>query len=734
MTWRTASELAAMGLPGLPGSEFRMRQYLDRIGVPSRQRSGRCGGGGREFDTTALPEEARRVVLAASVQAVTLPGLIEDVPPTESFLPAPKPVAALVPAGRKPPTKADAACADARTQLVQHLVGAAMLIGITRAAAALSEQLKTGEADPALLAAAACANRRKRAVAGGVQISERTLFNWHKAYVEGGWWGLLPEASQARPLSEVPPDVAMVLKAYASAKGSARNLTEVAQKITRELGRDFDTWRRLYDQARRALPKLDRTQLIKARHTGGDRAARLPFRRRGTEHLAALDVGVIDGHGFKAKVRHPDHGQPFKPEVSLVLDAASRRITGWSASLSESVMAVGAALCHSAMTSGIHAVMYSDNGNGETAKELDCPLDGLYSRIGMHHPTGRPGNPQGRGIIERSWRTHMIRAARQFDTFQGADVDGPTLRKVELELQREQRAVNRARTTGDVVTLSNKVPTWQQFLDAVQQAIDDYNSKHRHRGLPKHTSGPKQGLHMTPNEAWAAMLKPELVTRPTAEEARLLFQPSKIAVARRGEVQFLTLRYFSEALMQVDGERVSVRYDIHDPRQVWIWTLDGRFVCEAQLDANRSDFFPKSVVEMAREKRVKGMVQRAQQRIDTAERELTPGLEGGQPAYLPAAAMVPTVDMPFPQRKAELVERVAEPAPAPAVAAPARRLFDSPSERYEWLMAHRADWAEADHAWLARYVASADYAQLSTYYADRGLAWEASASGFKTAG
>lgn len=724
--WRTAAELA--GLPGLPTSEYRTREWLDRIGVPSRPRAGRNGGGGREFDTAALPEQTRKALLAASVAAVALPGAIEAAPPAETFLPTPAPAQPPVPAHRRTPSKADAACADGRMQLVQHLIGAALIVGITRAAAALSEQLASGEVDPPLIAAAAVANRRKRAAAGGVRISPRTLFMWHKAHAEDGWWGLLPEASQARPVTALPDDVAAVLKAYASAKGSARNLTEVAQAVTKSLGRPFDTWRRLYDQARRALPKLDKTQLIKARHTGADAAARLPFRRRGTEALAALDVGVIDGHSFKAKVRHPDHGQPFVPEVSLVLDAASRRITGWSASLSESTMAVGAALCHSAMTSGIHAVMYSDNGKGETAKQLDCPLDGLYARMGTHHPTGKPGNPQGRGIIERSWRTHMIRAARQFATFKGSDVDGPTLRKVDLELQREQRAVNRARSTGEVVTLSNKVPTWQQFLDAVQAAIDAYNSEHRHRALPKNADG----LHMTPDEAWAAMLQPDLVTRPSAEEARLLFQPSKVAVARRGEVQFLTQRYYSDALMQVDGERVSVRYDIHDPRRVWIWTLDGHFVCEALLDANKSDFFPKSVVEMAREKRVMGMVKRKQAHIDTAMRELTPGLEGGQPAYLPAAAMVPTVELPFPApAERELVERVPEPAPAPQAA---RRLFDSPSERYEWLMAHRADWTEADAAWAARYAASPDYAQLAAYYADRGLAWEASAEGFKTAG
>ncbi|TXI20189.1 MAG: integrase [Roseateles sp.] len=727
--WRTAAELA--GLPGLPTSERRTRDWLVRIGVPSRQRAG--AGGGREFDVEHLPDEARRALMTQQVAQATLPGLLEQ-PPVETF--NPPAIKEQLPAAartQRTPSKAEAACADGRLQLVQHLIGSAMIVGITRAAQALSDQLATGECDPRIMAAAEAANRRPREIAEGVSISQRTLFMWHKAHAESGWWGLLPKPATKRTVAQLPSDVAAVLKTYASTQGLSRNLTHCAQQVTKSLGRPYDDWRRLYDQARRALPKLDRTQLIKARHTGSDCAAKLPFKRRSTENLVPLDVGVIDGHSFKAKVRHPDHGQPFTPEVTLVLDAACKRITGWSASLSESTMAVGAAVCHSATVSGVHAVMYSDNGKGETAKQLDCPLDGLYARLGTQHPTGRPGNPQGRGIIERSWRTHMIRAARQFKTFNGADVDGPTLRQVELGLQREQRAVDRARKTGEVVKLTRDVPTWQEFLDAVQRAVDDYNALHRHRSLPKHQGGEKAGLHMTPDEAWAHMLQPELVVRPSAEEIRLLFQPSKISVARRGEVQFLNLHYFSEALMQVDGDRVSVRYDIHDPRVVWVWTLAGEFVCEAVLDANRTDFFPGSVVQQARERRVAGMVRRAQQRIDTAMRELNPALPAGVSVpMLPTAAMVPTVELPI----AERLDLVEIPAAAPAIAAApaARRLFDSPSERYEWLMTHRADWTEADATWLARYAQSDDYAALSTYFADRGLAWDAAQSGFKTAG
>lgn len=122
------------------------------------------------------------------------------------------------------------------------------------------------------------------------------------------------------------------------------------------------------------------------------RAFRL--KRRDDSHLAPLDVFVIDGHTFKAKVRHPDHGAPFAPELTLVLDRRTRKIMGWSVSLSENVIAVGDALRHAIGQWGIPAIVYSDNGAGETAKAMDCPVDGFMARLGIEHKTASPASPR----------------------------------------------------------------------------------------------------------------------------------------------------------------------------------------------------------------------------------------------------------------------------------------------------------------------------------------------------
>lgn len=741
--WFTASELA--GLPGMPVSEFRTRARLDKMGVPSRLRAGRAGGGGREFDSAFLPAETRAALVLRATEPCADGGASASMgsdagaggsavaqagmggTPAGANHEAPR-TDVSSPAARRPPSRADTECADARAILVRCLTDLAPLCGgVTKAAQQLVQQLATGVAAPNLVAAARTASQRARSTGneGSARVSVRSLFAWHTAHASGGWHGLLPAPkAPAGTLTTLDDDVQQVLRRYASSAGSARNLTHVAQAVNLDMGRAFDDWRSLYDRARRALAKVDKVSLIKARHTGAERAAKLPFKRRDASVFSPMDIVVCDGHTFKAKVRHPDHGQPFAPEVTAVMDVVTRLVVGWSVSLSESTIAVGDAMRHTVAQHGVPALVYTDNGSGERAKYFDCPVTGLFERLGCDHRTGLPRHPQGHGVIERAWKTHMIRAARQFATYQGGDADDGKLRDVGLELAREQRAVARAATSGEVVRLSAKCPSWTQFLDAVERAFREYNALHRHRGLPKHADGPVAGKHMTPAEAMAALLVPGDVQRLDEPTLRNVFMPARLCTAQRGEVRFLNQHYFAPELMQVDGEKVRVHYDIHDPGRVWVWTVGGDYLCEAAWGANRIDYFPKAVVQMAREKRVRAAIKRREAQIDTARRELQPTLPA--PAGDAPAIFIGDLSAGSSRRELDLVERLPDP-PAHATSSARdstdRPFFDSASDRYEWLMQHRAVWTADDTAWMQAYADSADYTALRDYYASRGLQW-----------
>ncbi|MBR6976470.1 MAG: transposase family protein, partial [Ottowia sp.] len=317
---------------------------------------------------------------------------------------------------------------DARALLAAHVLKEAATCGIRPACAQLAAALADGSASAELLDAARAAMQRKR---GGVAApSAHTLRRWAQTYQAGGTLALAAPTKPPAPAPAARGDAPLrrALALYATKDAQWRNLAAAVRQAAKEAGIPSSA---LYSRARRALQKLGydwraHMQLIRSRHSGSEAKAMLPFRRREWGEAAGikpLDIWVMDGHSFKAKVRHPIHGAPFVPELTLVLDGATRKIMGWSVSLSENAIAVGDALRHAISQHGVPAVLYTDNGAGETAKALDCPIDGFLARLGIEHRTGIPGNPQGRGIIERSWRTHAIACARQFASYLGSDVD-----------------------------------------------------------------------------------------------------------------------------------------------------------------------------------------------------------------------------------------------------------------------------------------------------------------------
>lgn len=710
--WLTAAALPA--LPGLPSSERRRRDWLARQGVPQRKATGRTGGGGVEWDCSQLPAAMRQALMALQVQ-----GAAEALPSTPA--PAVTTTSVAVATSRAPATDAERACADARVVLVQHMRDLADGgLGIKQAAEVLAQRLASGTAPAEVLAQAPAANARARQAAA-TAVSARTLLRWHADHAARGWSALVPLSPQTKAAAALADDVSAVLARYASTAGASRNLSHCAEETNRQLGRPHDEWVKLYHRARRALPKLPKVDLIKARHTGAARDAKLPYKRRLTDNIAPHDVWVCDGHTFKAAVRHPDHGQPFAPEVTATIDVASRYLLGWSTSLSENTLAVGDAIRLACATARVApAMLYSDNGGGQTGKMLDCPVAGIYSRLGSAHPKGLPGKPQGHGIIESSWKSHMLRAARAFGSYRGKDSDPGAVRDVRLGMARERTAVKRAEADGNVVRLSPKVPSWAEFVREVDQAVWRYNHEHRHRGLPKHTSGPHAGKHMTPAEALAAM-SPEMDARLQLDDAtiRALFMPAMLRTPTRGWVRLLNQWYHSEDLMEVDGQQCRVHYDIHDAHRVWVYTVDGRFVCECQHEGNSMDFMPLPAIEVARHRRVQAAIKRLDGKRELAQAELRPTVHAIDHAPSPE---LPATDLP-------MVERI-EAGSRPA-------FFESAAERYEWLMQHRATWSSTDSTWLSAYAASTDYEALQGYYASRGIAWPSAADdapGFEQAG
>ena len=358
-----------------------------------------------------------------------------------------------------------------------------------------------------------------------------------------------------------------------------------------------------YHAVLRAMDKLPRREKARGRVTGSAARALETYVKRDWSTMPINGCWVSDGKSLNMKVAHPIHGRPFTPELTMVIDGRSRAVVGWSLALSENVIAVADAYRHAMSQHGKPLFTYSDNGGGEKNKTLDADTTGIFPRLGIQHMTGIPGNPQARGIIERLNGVIPRAVAQKYPTYNGHGADRENARLTSVRINSAVNALEKNKELNPVQRNAlAKLPSWAQLLEVIEEEVFKYNETHRHSELPK-----VDGRHMTPMEARRAALAAEgdEIEYLSAVELREMFMPEQTRIAQRGWLELQNNSYFSEQLIDVDGEEVRVAYDIHDATRVIVRRMDGAFVCEALWNGNKVAAVPVTAMANAMEERRK---------------------------------------------------------------------------------------------------------------------------------
>lgn len=726
----SAAELAAMKLPGLPASERNMRTRAEREGWSFIEKPARGKNGTRrEFFITALPDEARQALISKLLHHDVSSSAGDSSPPAVG-LPADlsQPAASLsggavsslsAPAGFSSPTPGglkdwQRQVATARKSLLAEIERIGASVG-TESAIRTMVRLAAEGGLPAHLQRLVPIANAKAGSEGKRTLSRRSLYRW-LGDAKAGFAALAPRDAEKLV---IPPWAPALMKLRSRPQGSS--LAWCLDHLQGELPAGIEA--PSYSAARRFIDKLGSVEKERGRRLPRELKAIRPFVRRDTSHMLPSDCYTADGHTFDAEVAHPAHGKPFRPELTGVLDVATRRCVGWSAGLAESTWAVMDAMRHAVETCGIPALFYVDNGSGYKNACQAEEVIGFADRVGYEMTHSLPYNSQARGIIERAHQTIWVRAAKELPTYMGEDMDREAKQKV-FKLTRKHITA---------VGSSPLLMSWTDFLAWCQAKVDAYNAR-PHRGLPKIRDADTGKLrHMSPNEAWDAAIaggwEPVL---PTVHERDDLFRPYRLAKVIRGEVRLFGNLYFSAELEEHHGDQVQVGYDIHDGSRVWVRDLEGRLICVAEFEANKRAYFPQSVIDRAAEKRAQAREKRLETHLQEVRDELAAPLLIEQQAYVTVPLQVPVGRDEMPAWRDELPvfrNESAENRNADAekvVALPSaetRPLFGTDPDKYRWLMAHKAAWTADDGEWLWEYVASEDYEALLPRYAFQGLAW-----------
>lgn len=692
-THYSAAELAGMGLPGLPGTKRGIEKMATRAGWSFREVAARGGRTGtrREYAVASLPAAARQALLERqierAIQSHSGAG-VSPAPALPAAPPSPTLAGLLIPQACADLTDRQRTERDARAGVVQAIRRFQLEAGCSQEAAmhALLATAASGRADPIIVRSLQLA-RDGRGRKGNGLPAIRTLKRWL------GAGDLTPRIAQ-RDMT-IPPWAKVFLERY-----------QQPQKPSVDAAyRDAcNAWapaeRPSIHQVRRFLDKLGTVTREKGRMGPRELKNIRPFIRRDFSHLEPNDIWTADGHTFDAEVQHPLHGRPFRPEITPMLDIGTRRCTGWSVDLAESGAAVADALRHAVERNGIPAILYVDNGSGYKNAMLSDEATGLMGRIGTEIKHSLPYNSQARGVIERFHQV-LVKAAKRLPSYVGAAMDR------EARLQ-QFKLTRKALKHGGAMPL---IP-WDVFVAFVDEVIAEYNAR-PHRTL-KGTS---------PDLAWRAFEARGWEAHTlAAEDVATLFRPRVTRTIARAEINLFTNIYFARELEEFHGIEAQIAYDIHDPSRIWVYTPEGRFVCEAQANGNRRHYMPVPVVQQAKEKRAKGRLRRNDGRREEILEELhgAPALAapaagqivlGGR--VIDAAALTPTVPDALPATATQAVE--AHPAAFAPASPPRSRSERAPAENYaDWLALDAAVAAgetltEADARWHRMYPATAQY-------------------------
>ncbi|MCQ4142808.1 Mu transposase C-terminal domain-containing protein [Vogesella sp. AC12] len=590
----SAAELATMKLPGLPETERGIRMAAERESWASRPKA---KGKGNEFALTSLPDAAQAHIRTAAARELL------------AKLPAPAAATkAKVPVLREEQlplalTTEQQTVEAARLGVLAHIENlmAGCGLGKERAMHHLLASVAAGTADP-LVCAMLRKAEDKRGRKGSDLPSVRTIKRW---FAQRGDGQLAPKVKQtefaipwwARDFlgywqQPQKPSVDLAYKLFCQDMASR-------QLDVPELSRILPS----VHAVRRFLNKLGTVSRERGRLGGREIKTLLPFVRRDFDELLPNDVWSADGHCFDAEVQHPITGRPFRPEVTSIVDIATRRVVGWSIDMAESGTAVLDALRMGCEQAGMAAIFYVDNGSGYVNELMKDEGVGLMGRIGMTMLHSIAYNSQARGVIERLHQTLWVNAAKLLPSYMGADMDG--------EARQRQFKLTRAALVKTGTSKRMPMMAWDDFLRFCAERVADYNAR-PHASLKGQS--PDQALQGFIAKGWAPeMLPPAVLT--------LLFRPRMARSVQRGEVRLFNNQYFSQALTELHGETVHVAYDIHNPNQVWVYLPDGRFVCSAEWGANRAHYFPTSQVQHARDRRASAQLRNLDSKRDAIEQE-----------------------------------------------------------------------------------------------------------------
>jgi putative transposase len=360
----------------------------------------------------------------------------------------------------------------------------------------------------------------------------------------------------------------------------------------------------------------------------------MSFQARETKDMAVGFMYAGDGHTVDCYVAHPNNGTGlFRPELTVFIDLRSRYVVGWWFSESETKESTLFALSHALVKhQHVPTMLYLDHGAGYRAKMLSDDETGWFKKFSIGITVAIPGNPHGKGWIERFFLTVRNKHDKFFADgmfYCGDDMAKETNRRLHTEVKQGKRTL----------------PSFEAYVDSFSKWIDQYHNT------------PMDALEgQTPAQVWAG-----LNPLPVHMDHDAVMRPSAARMVRRQCVTLDKRTYFHEALIAYDGMTLPIEYDLHNDKVVWVRDEKGRLICEASLTSTIS-VVPTSRMDEQRLKSEQAALQRLENKAHEVRLRAQPVLTlADQVAGLELLEAVPLLAEPAQPKAIPLPDQAKKP-------------------------------------------------------------------------
>jgi putative transposase len=277
---------------------------------------------------------------------------------------------------------------------------------------------------------------------------------------------------------------------------------------------------------------------------------------------------------------HPKTGQPFRPQLTVVVDSATRSILYARYSVATPYMEIGECL-HQAVRKqstlwpqhGIPEGIIMDNGKVFIGHKLEAALFFLRIAGAWSHPY----YPMDKPHVERTIGTIHQMFEQLLPSYTGPNNKGEDHVDPDRDFRELAPGIFQQKAPPHHV-LPNIVEANQLLWDWIAGV---YN-QHKISGSAAYAGGPDMTCLQLWIGGWARLQR-----QPKTYDAAYLtqaFLPSELRQVSRGRITINGLDYLADELTSYNKRKVEVRFDPHDIREVYVY-LQGQPICTALVDS-----------------------------------------------------------------------------------------------------------------------------------------------------